>query len=166
MSNQQKPKEELHSIMVEMFGMIEELNIQEGHYLQFAEMFKTMNININRLAEMKEIIYKNVYYQRYVKNRTTIKRKRLTEAEKACHHDYILCNCGCLIHKDEQLSHINTTLKHRQGLRNKKFASKHAKADDPIIDFEINRDIVLQGFCIIHYSRINNIKVDDDETCV
>jgi hypothetical protein len=37
--------------MIEMFGMIEEMNVNEGKYLQFAEMFKQMNININRLND-------------------------------------------------------------------------------------------------------------------
>jgi hypothetical protein len=67
MENQnKKPKEQLHEIMIELFGMIEEMNVNEGKYLQFAEMFKQMNININRLSEIQQIIIQNVYYQRYI----------------------------------------------------------------------------------------------------
>jgi hypothetical protein len=90
----------------------------------------------------------------------------LTEAQKAKHEDYILCNCGCYIHKDEQLTHIKDTLKHRQGIRNKKYSAKYKNADDPKIDFEINREVLLQGFCITHYSTYKNIAVDNDETIV
>ena len=161
-----KPKEELHEIMIEMFGMIEGLNVKEGQYLQFAEMFKQKNININRLTEIQQKIIQNIYYQRYIKRNTTIKRKRLTEAQKAKHSKYVLCNCGCYIHKDEELTHIQETLKHRQGIRNKKYSVKYKNPDDPQIDFEINREVLLQGFCITHYSKTNNIAVDNDETIV
>jgi hypothetical protein len=163
---EKKPKEQLHELMVEMFGMIEEMDINEGKYLEFAEMFKQMNLNLNRITEIKNIIVENVYYQRYVKRNTTIKRKRLTEAQKAQHTDYILCGCGCYIHKDEHLNHINTTLKHRQGIRNKKYSVKYENPDDPRIDFEINREIVVQGFCIKHYSNTSGRRVDEDSTPV
>jgi len=162
---QQKPKEELHEIMCEVFSMIEEMNIQEGKYLEFAEMFKKMNINVNRLAEMKQVIIQNVYYQRYVKNTTTIKRKRLTEAQKAVSSHYTLCSCGCYIQNTEHLNHINNTLKHRTGLRNKKYSAKNGR-DDGLIDFEINREVILQGFCINHYSAVNAIRVDADNSLV
>lgn len=160
---QKKPKEQLHEIMVEMFGMIEEMNINEGQYLQFAEMFKQMNLNINRLNELKQVIIQNVYYQRYVRNVTTITRKRLTEAQKAQNSNYILCSCGSYIHQDEELNHVKTTLKHRIGLRNKKYSVKYTNQKDPRIDFEINRDIILQGFCIKHYATTRGISVEEDE---
>lgn len=161
-----KPKEQIHELMVEIFGMIEDMNINEGQYLQFAEMFKKMNLNINRLAEMQKIIVQNVYYQRYIKRTTTIKRKRLTEAQKAQHPSYTLCNCGCYIHNDEQLNHIKNTLKHRTGLRNKKYSVKYRNPNDPLIDFEINREVLLQGFCIKHFADVNNIKIDEDDTLI
>lgn len=161
-----KPKEQIHELMVEIFGMIEDMNINEGQYLQFAEMFKTMNLNINRLAEMQQIIVQNVYYHRYIKRTTTIKRKRLTEAQKAKHELYVLCSCGSYIHKDEQLTHIKDTLKHRTGLRNKKYSSKYKNPADPQIDFEINREVLLQGFCIKHFAHVNNIKIDEDNTLI
>lgn len=165
-TQEKKPKEQLHELMVEMFAMIEEMNINEGQYLQFADMFKQMNINIGRLNEIQKVIIQNVYYQRYIKRTTTIKRKRLTEAQKAKHEDYVLCSCGCYIHKDEQLTHIQDTLKHRTGVRNKKYSSKYKNPADPQIDFEINREVLLQGFCISHYSKYKNIAVDNDETIV
>lgn len=157
-----KPKEQIHEVMVEMFGMIEEMNVNEGQYLQFAEMFKQMNLNINRLHEIQQVIIQNVYYQRYIKRATTIKRKRLTEAQKAKHPDYTLCSCGCYIHNDEQLNHIKNTLKHRTGLRNKKYSAKYKNPEDPLIDFEINREVLLQGFCIKHSAEVRGIKVDED----
>ena len=76
------PKEELNQIMIEMFMMIEEMDIQEGKYLEFAEMFKSMNLNIDRLAGMRNQIIVNTYYRRYVRPQTTVNQKRLTEAEK------------------------------------------------------------------------------------
>jgi hypothetical protein len=157
-----KPKQQLHEIMVEMFAMIEEMTINEGQYLQFAEMFKQMNLNINRLNEIQQIIIHNVYYQRYVRN-NTIKRKRLNEAQKSRHPDYILCQCGCYIHKDEQINHINTTLKHRLGLRNKKYASKYKNPYDQRIDNAINREVLLDMFCIRHIASIVNGERDELE---
>ena len=164
-NQQQKPKQELHEIMCEVFSMIEEMDIQEGKYLEFADMFKKMNINVNRLAEMKQVIIQNNYYQRYIKHTTTIKRKRLTEAQKANSTDYTLCSCGCYIDNKEHLNHIKNTLKHRTGLRNKKYSAKNGR-DDGLVDFEINREVVLQGFCINHYSVVKGIRVDNDYTVV
>lgn len=161
-----KPKEQIHELMVEMFEMIEEMNINEGQYLQFADLFKQMNINVNRLNEIQQIIVENVYYQRYIKTNTTIKRKRLTEAEKANHPNYRLCSCGSYIHEDEQLKHIQGTLKHRIGVRNKKYSAKYTNPTDPQIDFEINREVLLQGLCIQHYSIVKGISVDKDDTIV
>ena len=71
-TQEKKPKEQIHELMVEMFGMIEGMDINEGQYLQFAEMFKQMNLNVNRLHEIQKIIVQNVYYQRYIKRTTTI----------------------------------------------------------------------------------------------
>ena len=153
------PKDELMTLMVEMFGMLEDMNIQEGQYLQFAEMFKQMNININRLAEMKTQILENHYYTHYVRNRNnTLRRKRLTEAEKAIHPSYNLCNCGRYIHKDEQKDHLQTQV-HYQGRRNRKYASKQVSEEE--IKFDINREVILQSFIINHLVRGQAINVDN-----
>jgi hypothetical protein len=149
------PKEQLNLLMVEIFMMIEELDIQEGKYLQFADLFKQMNLNVNRLAEIKTIIQKNVYYQRQY-NRP-IHRKRLTQAEKALHVDYMLCSCGDYIHKREEHIHVTTTLKHKTGLRNRKYSAKTGKVD---IDFEINREVLLHGLCINHIKKLNALPDD------
>jgi hypothetical protein len=156
-ANTKTPKEELHILMVEMFGMLEEMNIQEGHYLQFAEMFKNMNININRLVEMKNQIQQNHYYTHFVRT-TTLRRKRLTEAEKAIHPSYNLCNCGRYIHKDEQKHHLQTQV-HYQGRRNRKYASKQVSEEQ--MKTEINREVILQSFIIRHLVRGQEINIDD-----
>ena len=160
------PKEELHTLMVEMFGMLEDMNIQEGQYLQFADMFKNMNININRLVAMKDQIQQNVYYARYVRpasRQNTLRRKRLTEAEKARHEKYTLCNCGRYIHQDEQNDHLQTQV-HYQGRRNRKYASKQVSEQQ--MHFEIGREVVLQSHIIRHLVRGQGLVVDnhaDDE---
>jgi len=155
------PKEELHTLMVEMFGMLEDMNIQEGQYLQFADMFKKMNVNVNRLAEMKTQIQQNVYYARYVRpasRQNTLRRKRLTEAEKAKHPKYNLCNCGRYIHRDEQNDHLQTQV-HYQGRRNRKYASKQVSEEQMRV--EINREVVLQSFIINHLVRGQGLVVDN-----
>lgn len=158
------PKEELNILMVEMFGMLEDMNIQEGQYLQFAEMFKNMNININRLVEMKNEIQQNHYYTHFVRNRNnTLRRKRLTEAEKAKHPKYNLCNCGRYIHQDEQKDHLQTQV-HYQGRRNRKYAAKQVSEEE--IKFDINREVLIQSFIIKHLIKSQDIDVnnhDDDE---
>lgn len=156
-ANTKTPKEELHILMVEMFGMLEDMDIQEGQYLQFAEMFKSMNININRLVEMKSQIQQNQYYTRFIRN-TTLRRKRLTEAEKARHPSYNLCNCGRYIHKDEQKNHLQTQV-HYQGRRNRKYASKQVSEEQ--MKTEINREVILQSFIIKHLVTSQEIDVND-----
>ena len=148
-----KPKEQLHELMIEMFEMIELINIPEGEYLKFAEMFKQMNININLLQEIQKKLINNTYYQRYILT-PTIRQKKLNEAQKAVHPEYTLCSCGSYIKKIEQQSHINNTLKHTIGIRNKKYSVKCENQNNPIIDFKINREVILNGFCIIHYSKL------------
>ena len=156
-----QPKEQLNSLMVEMFGMLEDMQIQEGQYLQFAEMFKQMNININRLAEMKTQIQTNQYYIQYVRpetRRNTLRRKRLTEAEKAKHPDYRLCNCGRYIHEDEHANHLQTQV-HYQGRRNRKYALNRPSEEQ--MKMEINREVIMQEFIIKHLVRTKNINVDN-----
>ena len=160
------PKEELMTLMVEMFGMLEDMNIQEGIYLQFAEMFKQMNINVNRLAEMKTQIQQNFYYTHYVRpasRNNTLRRKRLTEAEKANRPDYLLCNCGRYIKECEHKTHLQTQV-HYQGRRNRKYAFKQVSEEQ--MKTEINREVVLQSFIINHLVRGRGLLVDnnaDDE---
>jgi hypothetical protein len=163
MSENKQPKDQLHKIMVEMFGMIEDMNTNEGQYLQFAEMFKQMNININRLAEMKTQLQQNYYYIHYVRPQTritTLRRKRLTEAQKAKHTDYMLCNCGRYIHKDEYETHLQTQV-HYQGRRNRKYASK--KPSEVQMKIEINREVVLQEYIIKHLVKTKNIQIDNKD---
>ena len=103
MSNYQlKPKQELHELMVEVFLMIENLNINEADYLQFADLFKPMNLSVEKLVNMKMILINNSYYRKYVKS--TIRRHRLTEEQKRKNDKYITCNCGRFIH----INHIGT----------------------------------------------------------
>jgi hypothetical protein len=103
MSNYQlKPKQELHELMVEVFLMIENLNINEADYLQFADLFKPMNLSVEKLVNMKMILINNSYYRKYVKS--TIRRHRLTEEQKRKHDKYITCHCGRFIH----INHIGT----------------------------------------------------------
>ena len=87
--NTATPKEQIHTLMCEMFEMIEGLNINEGQYLQFADMFRNMNLNVNRLTEIKQIIIQNTYYQNHIR-RKTIRRKRLTEEQKSKSQNYTL----------------------------------------------------------------------------
>jgi hypothetical protein len=156
-----QPKEELNNLMVEMFGMLEDMEIQEGKYLQFAEMFKQMNININRLAQIKTAVQTNTYYVQHVRpatRRTTLRRKRLTEAQKAIHKNYVLCNCGRYIHEDMQQEHLQTAV-HYQGRRNRKYAL--TKPSEEQMELEIQREVLLQSFIIKHLVKTTNINIDN-----
>jgi len=144
-------KNQLHTLMVEMFSMIEDMGIQEGQYLQFAEMFKQMNININRLTEIKTAITNNAYYRRHIDNYTHIQRQRLTEEQKRTHPDYSLCNCGRYEKTKLLLKHYNTAV-HYQGLRNRKYAL-NTESDD-VINKLISREIALQSFIIKHLKKL------------
>jgi hypothetical protein len=148
------PKEELNQIMVEMFMMIEEMDIQEGKYLEFAEMFKSMNLNIDRLAGMRQQIIVNTYYQRYVRPQQTVRHHRLTEAEKEKNADYTLCNCGRYVSNVTPkfaLKHLNTAV-HYQGVRNRKYA--HTTFNNEEINAKIKTEVVLQCFIIKHLSEV------------
>lgn len=146
-------KAEFYELMIEVFSMIEELDIQEGKYLEFAELFKQMGLNLDRLATIQDIVIRNRYYNRYIRN-PTINRKRLTQAQKAVNPNYILCSCGDYIHKDEHLNHVETTLKHKTGIRNRKYS---AKKGNPNVDEEIQREILLDAFCIKHNANVLRI---------
>jgi hypothetical protein len=153
-SNKITPKEELNDIMVEMFGMIEDLAINEGTYLQFADMFKRMNLNINRLVEMKTIIQQNVYYTNHIRPSTRRERRQpVSEAAKAKSSSYTLCNCGRYISIDPKWYnlHLNTRV-HYQGRRNRKYARGIHKTEDDI-NFEIGREVFLLQFINTHLEK-------------
>jgi hypothetical protein len=57
-------------------------------------------------------------------------------------------------------------MKHRTGLRNKKYSAKYKNPTDPLIDFEINREVLLQGFCIKHFADVKGVLIDEDDTLV
>jgi hypothetical protein len=163
MSETPKPKAQMHEIMVEMFAMVEEMHTNEGQYLQFAELFKQMNININRLAEMKTQLQQNSYYIRHVRQATkitTLRRKRLDEAQKQEHEKYILCNCGRYIHEGVYETHLQTQV-HYQGRRNRKYA-KNAESQDKI-NAEIGREVLLQRYIIKHLVKTKNIEIDNED---
>jgi len=161
-----KPKEELNNIMAEMFGMIEDMQIQEGQYLIFAEMFKNMNLNIDRLMQLRTQIQHNHYYTHYVRasSRTnTLRRKRLTEAEKSTSDTHILCNCGRYISTSMQMEHLQTQV-HYQGRRNRKCARGQPSGEE--MDMAIKREVMMQAFIINHLVMTKDIKIDnntDDE---
>lgn len=150
MATHTTPKQELNELMVEMFMMIEEMEPSEGIYLQFAELFKKMNINITRLYEMRTILIENTYYQRYIRN--SVERLRLTEEQKRKSDAYTQCNCGRFIKIGYVNSHLKTQV-HYQGRRNRKYARSNL-SDDAITE-AINREIALQAFIINHISKIN-----------
>lgn len=152
-------KEELHNTMVDMFSMIEDMKINEGAYLQFADMFKNMNINITKLAEIQTVLQTNTYYINHVRpanRRTSIQRKRLTEGEKAISPQYSLCNCGRYIAKGVFKEHLKTQV-HYQGRRNCKYASK--RPDETEIKFEINREVLIQRFIIKHLCKVRGVEL-------
>ena len=157
------PKEELNQIMIEMFMMIEEMDIQEGKYLEFAEMFKSMNLNIDRLAGMRNQIIVNTYYRRYVRPQTTVNQKRLTEAEKEKKTEYSLCNCGRYVSNVTPkfaLKHLNTAV-HYQGVRNRKYA--HTTFNNEEINDKIKTEVVIQCFIIKHLIEVKKLTAEEEE---
>lgn len=159
------PKEELHDLMVDVFGMIENIkDLPEGEYLQFAELFKRMNLNVNKLTQARNTIQLNSYYIRYIRptTKTTLKRKRLTEAEKASKpEEYHLCNCGRYISVEPSVlqEHLQTQV-HYQGRRNKKYARTCLTDDE--IRVAIEREVLLQKWVIKHLEKSGGIKPDDE----
>ena len=155
------PKEELNNIMAEMFMMIEDMEIQEGQYLQFAEMFKTMNFNIDRLMILRQAIQHNHYYTHYVRastKNTTLRRKRLTEEQKSNSDTHILCNCGRYISKSMQVEHLQTQV-HYQGRRNRKYAlGRQTEAE---IESQIKREVAIQAMLIRRLEAMGEIVIDN-----
>jgi hypothetical protein len=156
MSNQNQNttgKAAFTALLQEVFAMIEELNINEGLYLQFADLFKQMNMNIERLSAIRQEVIVNRYYQRYVRNTPdTLVRQRLTEEQKRRSPHYSLCDCGRYIAISFMREHINTMV-HFQGRRNRKYAGKGIP--DPIITENINREVVLHDFTIKHIQLLS-----------
>ena len=156
-------KEQFTALIHEVFGMIEDLTINEGLYLQFADLFKQMNIKADRLTQIQYILADNRYYQRvYRRNGTTLRRQRLTEAQKSKHPEYKLCECGRYISINPrwELDHVKT-LVHHQGLRNRKYARKGLH-DDKITEL-INQEVKLSGFCLKHIRKVNPRLNQDNE---
>jgi hypothetical protein len=157
MSNQTQNttgKEAFTRLLQEVFAMIEELNINEGLYLQFANLFRDMNMNVERLSQIRQEVIENPYYRRYVRNNpTTLVRQRLTEEQKRRSALYSLCDCGRYIANSFMREHINTMV-HFQGRRNRKYAGKGIP--DSIITENINREVVLHDFTIKHIQLTNN----------
>lgn len=162
---QKTPKEECIDIMFEVYEIIESLDIQEGRYLQLSNLLRDMNINVNRLGELRTIIINNPYYAN--RRRTnTLRRKRLTELEKANNPDYLLCNCGRYFKfnnvKFEYIKGHYNSLVHQQGLRNKKYANR--RNDEEKIQNLIRAEIACQAFIVKHLQKKGiNIDVEDEE---
>ena len=158
------PKEECLGIMFEVFEIIESLDIQEGQYLQLSNLMRDMNINVNRLAELRNIIINNSYYANRERRVNTLRRKRLTEAEKGNNPDYSLCNCGRYFKfnktKPEWIMNHYRSLVHKQGLRNRKYAGKDT-GKMSINDF-ISCEVACQAFIIKHLER-NGVNIDEDD---
>lgn len=146
----QTAKTELHELMVEMFMMIEGLNTQEGEYLKFADLFKKMNINIGRLAEIQETLKTNAYYRRYVRDNQNNRRFHLSEEQKRKDPNYGMCNCGRYVKNCELKNHLTREV-HIQGRRNRKYAGKGL--EDRYVDYCISREVALQAFIINHLDK-------------
>lgn len=153
------PKQEFKDMMIEVFCMIENLQTTDGEYLKFADMFKKMNLDFDRLVEIRTQVIENNYYRRYVK-KTTKRRARLTEAEKLCSGDYFVCNCGRVAMSKGRsfLEHLRTKV-HYTGVRNRKYG----KETDETANFCIEREIKLQAFIIRHLVVVMGINVDDSD---
>jgi len=157
----QTPKEEFHRLMVEMFEMIGEWNIAEGDYLKVAELFKQLNINLNRFTEIRQVVITNAYYRRHISRVTSQQQVRLTEAEKRCSSNYSCCNCGRYVHNDYQDKHLDSQV-HYQGRRNRKYAGKGLP--DNTINERIDREVCLYKFAMKHISKqviIRENAIDD-----
>jgi|688.fasta_scaffold862386_1 hypothetical protein len=164
-----KPKEQFQNILHTIFDLIED-EVKEGVYLQVADQMKQANNLISAMTEEKQVriitlireARHNTYYRHYYRNsRYHTGNSKLNEAEKAKSSDYYLCECGRYCHKKAEYikEHLETEV-HRQGLRNKKHSAlKSRKINDDIKDGinitdEINREVVVEGFCIKHLIKI------------
>jgi hypothetical protein len=160
------PKEELMSIMFEAFELIEQLEIPEGQYLQFADMFKRMNgasnkITIERFAEIRTIIIGNEYYQDRQRRETIAeiaRRNRIEDAKKVDNPEYGLCSCGKYIKFYTQSSNKSfiknhyKTNGHFRGYRLRKLGGKNV-SDDTLKDL-IGREVVIQCWIVKHILKV------------
>jgi len=166
----QTPKEELMSIMFDAFELIEQLEIPEGQYLQFADMFKRMNgatkrINVERLVEIRTIIIENQYYQDRERRETIAERARrnkVEDAKKVNHPEYGLCSCGKYIkfytkssNKSFVKNHYETN-GHFRGYRLRKFGGRDV-SDDTLRDL-IGREVLIQCWVAKHILRVREIQ--------
>ena len=166
----QTPKEELMSIMFEAFELIEQLEIPEGQYLKFADMFKRMNgatkrINVERLVEIRTIIVNNQYYQDRERRETIaekVRRNKVEDAKKVNHPEYGLCSCGKYIKfytKSGNKSFIKNHYKtngHFRGYRLRKFGGKDV-SDDKLTDL-IGREVLIQCWISLHIVKVREIQ--------
>jgi len=158
MSNQNQPagsKAEFNELMIQILSIVEDIQIPEGAYLQIADAFKQMNINLDALLKQRTTLVENVYYTRFVRPSTkrSIKHKKLGEAQKSKSQYYYLCSCGRYEHKDCKAEHYRTLI-HHQGLRTRKYACKRGDKDEEWIDLSIQREIALDLFNIKHRANI------------
>ena len=161
----QTPKEELMSIMFEAFELIEQLEIPEGKYLQFADMFKRMNCNIERFVKIRTIIVQNQYYQDRERRETIAERARrnkVEDAKKVNHPEYGLCSCGKYIkfytkssNKSFVKNHYETN-GHFRGYRLRKFGGRDV-SDDTLRDL-IGREVLIQCWIAKHILRVREIQ--------
>ena len=147
------PKNEMFTLMVELFEIIGNLNITEGEYLVVADIFKNMNSNLNRLQEIRDRIISNTFYRR---NHTTVQHLHLTEAQKANNPHYLLCNCGRYVSKKldcNYVIHLKSQV-HYQGRRNRKYSTRGWSNEK--IDEAIYREVTLQAFLVRHITKIES----------
>jgi len=157
-----KPKERFQEILMEVFELIEG-SVPEGIYLQVGNQLKEANDLLTqgefpatpqiqiRIIELVREARRNTYYRRFA-NKPSKVRHHLTEAEKAKSDKYSLCSCGRYINNtdpDYLKEHLETSV-HFQGLRNKKLAVKKGETE---IDEEVQREVMLTGFCLNHLSK-------------
>lgn len=152
------PKQRFQEILAEIFELIEG-SVNEGIYLQVGDHLKeAFNLfgngqEVIRIVELVREARQNRFYKLFYKKPNKV-RQHLTEAQKANHPSYSLCNCGRYYNNtdpDYLKEHLETAV-HFQGLRNKKLAAKKKNTN---IDDEITREIKLTAFCINHLEKIN-----------
>ena len=121
-------KQSFQETMVDILERLEDMEIPEGAYLEIANAFQKMNVNLDELLALRRTYIDNVYYQTFVRRETrrTLSQKRLTEGEKARHPDYYPCSCGRHIKKCYEKNHLET-LVHAQGIRNRKVSKECGK---------------------------------------
>lgn len=170
--NQKKtPKDEMLELMIDIFGMIGELDIPEGTYLEFADKFKQANKLVDFLSQIPryiEIIRNNRYYQRTIRpafqNEGKFNKKErvlLTEAEKAKRPDiFCLCDCGRYLRyftTKEGEKIIKDTRHFTAGVHSTGIKNRHNKKDGDThneVNFKMNRETLLEGFCLIHRNKV------------